>query len=293
METAAVPNAPPAAPATGAQPTAAARAQIERLAHEFEAIFIAQMLHGMRQSMLSDGNEEQGLGAETMTETFDQEIGAAMSRSGGIGLAKILTKALSEPAGLGAAPSVDQVTPPAVAPDAVSPPSLPAVAPVAPQPSAPASVDPRPDAAVLPGPVTSAYGWRVDPFNGQVRFHAGTDVALAYGHSVQAMRGGTVVFAGEQGGYGTTVVVDDGSGLRARYAHLSGCDVKVGDRVDVGQVLGRSGNSGRSTGPHLHLELVRDGRPVDPASFIDEAGLKKSARLPIPQSDPTRSANEN
>jgi murein DD-endopeptidase MepM/ murein hydrolase activator NlpD len=114
--------------------------------------------------------------------------------------------------------------------------------------------------------VTSAYGWRRDPFTGASQFHKGIDVAQAYGQDVQAAAAGRVVLAGDRGAYGIMIVVEHGQGQQTRYAHLSAVGVKPGDRVDAGQVIGKTGDSGRATGPHLHFEVVTDGQAVDPAA---------------------------
>jgi murein DD-endopeptidase MepM/ murein hydrolase activator NlpD len=267
-------------PAPAAAPvSAAARAKVKQLAQEFESLLMSQMLKEMRKSMLSeDEDQEPGFGAANMTEMMDTALGAALSRAGGFGLADVMLRGLDRQFPVAAAQGA--VGAPAVAPVAqdlsfalrVSPTerpvatSLPSAAAVpvsatAPSPGAAASVT-APD-----GRVSSAYGWRADPLNGQARFHKGTDIALAYGHEVQAAASGRVAFAGEQPGYGMTVVIDHGAGLETRYAHLSGYSVRVGDAVGSGQVVARSGNSGRSTGPHLHFEVLQGGRPVDPKSL--------------------------
>jgi murein DD-endopeptidase MepM/ murein hydrolase activator NlpD len=117
--------------------------------------------------------------------------------------------------------------------------------------------------------VTSSFGWRQDPLTGQVKFHKGVDLRAAYGQSVTAVAGGRVVQAGPQGGYGLSVVVEHGSGIRTRYAHLSELSVQQGDVVNQGTQVGKAGQSGRSTGPHLHFEILADGRPVDPVQAAD------------------------
>jgi murein DD-endopeptidase MepM/ murein hydrolase activator NlpD len=145
---------------------------------------------------------------------------------------------------------------------------------------APSTIRAGADAAVpLPGnlAVTSRYGWRDDPFTGRARFHGGVDVAAAYGTAVPSVAAGRVVEAAERGAYGLTVVVEHGPGLRTRYAHLSASLVREGDTVAVGQTLGRVGSSGRSTGPHLHFEVLKDGQRVDPqqaAARFRAAGFK-------------------
>jgi murein DD-endopeptidase MepM/ murein hydrolase activator NlpD len=114
--------------------------------------------------------------------------------------------------------------------------------------------------------VSSKFGWRQDPLTGQATFHHGVDIAVAYGHDVRAAADGVVSFAGVQNGYGNTVVIDHEGGRQTRYAHLSQELVRAGDVVSEGQVLGKSGNSGRTTGPHLHFEMLVNGRPVDPVA---------------------------
>lgn len=112
--------------------------------------------------------------------------------------------------------------------------------------------------------ITSAFGWRADPFHGGARFHGGIDLRAAYGREVPVAAPGRVIFAGEQGGYGQTVVVEHAGGYRTRYAHLSAIAVRPGEELASGAVVGRVGQSGRATGPHLHFEVWRGSERVDP-----------------------------
>jgi murein DD-endopeptidase MepM/ murein hydrolase activator NlpD len=113
--------------------------------------------------------------------------------------------------------------------------------------------------------VTSDFGWRRDPFTGQAKFHRGVDLRAAYGQDVHAAGDGRVVFSGNQGGYGTTVLIEHADGTRTRYAHLSVALVASGEAVAGGQSVGQAGRSGRATGTHLHFEVIGvDGRPVNP-----------------------------
>ena len=93
------------------------------------------------------------------------------------------------------------------------------------------------------------------------------DLRAAYGEPIGAADAGTVVFAGEQHGYGQTVVVEHANGIRTRYAHLSSVSTEAGAGVQAGEAIGRAGRSGRATGTHLHFEVTKDGRPVDPHNF--------------------------
>ena len=103
----------------------------------------------------------------------------------------------------------------------------------------------------------------------QMQFHKGVDIAVAYGSDVRCAAAGTVIFAGNKGGYGNCVIVSHGNGLATLYAHLSEILVRTNDVVKVNQVVAKSGNSGRSTGPHLHYEVHRNYTPVNPKLFMN------------------------
>lgn len=103
----------------------------------------------------------------------------------------------------------------------------------------------------------------------QMQFHKGLDIAVAFGSDVIATAAGTVIFSGQKGGYGNCVIVSHGNGLATLYGHLSQLIAKVNDKVKVGQVIAKSGNSGRSTGPHLHYEVHKNNTPVNPRLFMN------------------------
>jgi murein DD-endopeptidase MepM/ murein hydrolase activator NlpD len=123
---------------------------------------------------------------------------------------------------------------------------------------------------------TSGYGIRSDPFLGRPAMHTGLDFRAQMGDPVRATANGKVVNSGWSGGYGRMVEIDHGNGLSTRYGHLSQIDVKVGDIIKIGQVIGEVGSTGRSTGPHLHYETRIDGEAVDPQKFL-RAGVRLSA----------------
>jgi murein DD-endopeptidase MepM/ murein hydrolase activator NlpD len=118
---------------------------------------------------------------------------------------------------------------------------------------------------------SSGFGARIDPFTGRYAFHPGIDFAGPWGSVVHATAPGTVVFAGNRGGYGNMVEVDHGYGIHTRYGHLSTISVRVGGHVGKGAGLGRVGSTGRSTGPHVHYEVWYDDVARNPNNFI-EAG---------------------
>lgn len=129
----------------------------------------------------------------------------------------------------------------------------------------------RPDATFiwpLKGRLTSLFGRRIHPIYGTPDFHTGIDFGVPVGTEVHAAAAGKVSFAGWQGGYGLLVVIDHGDGLSTYYAHLSEALVEVGQFVEQGQVIALTGNTGLSTGPHLHFEIRLHGRPVDPLAWL-------------------------
>ena len=103
----------------------------------------------------------------------------------------------------------------------------------------------------------------------QIQFHKGLDIAVAYGSDVRATAAGTVIYSGVKGGYGNCVIISHGNGLATLYAHLSQLLVKSNMKVKVGEVIAKSGNSGRSTGPHLHYEVHKNNTPVNPKLFMN------------------------
>lgn len=120
------------------------------------------------------------------------------------------------------------------------------------------------------GWVTSDFGQRLDPYTADRVMHAGLDIAAPHGKEVASPSDGTVVFAGLEGGYGNVLVIDHGYGIKTRYGHLSKILVKPGDRIKRGQIVAAVGNTGRSTGPHLHYEVRVNGIAQNPRKFILE-----------------------
>jgi len=120
--------------------------------------------------------------------------------------------------------------------------------------------------------VSSGYGARHDPINGTQRFHTGVDVAAQEGSPVLAAAPGVVRSAGRRGGYGNAVEIDNGGGVSTLYGHASALAVKEGDRVTAGQPVAFVGHTGRATGSHLHFEVRKDGKPIDPQSTLNRWG---------------------
>lgn len=118
-----------------------------------------------------------------------------------------------------------------------------------------------------PGRISSPFGMRVHPITGRYKLHTGVDIAAGYGTSVRAADKGVVISTGWMKAYGQTVVIDHGSGIHTWYCHLSAITVGEGSLVSRGQVIGRVGSTGMSTGPHLHFSVLRNGDFVNPLGF--------------------------
>ncbi len=124
---------------------------------------------------------------------------------------------------------------------------------------------------IVKGWMSSRFGHRTDPFNGRRAMHSGVDFAGKEGSEIISVAAGVVTWSAERYGYGDMVEINHGGGYITRYAHNKENLVKVGEIVKKGQVIAKMGSSGRSTGPHVHFEVYKHGRPVDPAAYIHRA----------------------
>lgn len=208
---------------------------------EFESLFTYQLLQSMRRTV-QKCDLFHGGGEEDMYESLlDQELSKSLAGQGNRGLADVLYRQLSREDA--ASLNTD---------------------------FAPGSLrEPQAPCWPLQGRVSSEFGWRVDPIHGREKFHQGLDLAAAEGTPVRSCMPGRVVLSDYRDGYGNVVVVDHGNGFTTLYAHNRENLASEGDRVSAGDPLARLGSTGRSTGPHLHFEVRRHGRHMDPAEFLD------------------------
>jgi murein DD-endopeptidase MepM/ murein hydrolase activator NlpD len=136
------------------------------------------------------------------------------------------------------------------------------------------------------GQITGHFGERLDPFSGEGAFHSGLDIASHYGDAIHATGDGVIEEAGQRAGYGRVVVVDHGFGVTTLYGHLSAFNVQAGMRVKAGDVIGYEGDSGRSTGPHLHYEVRIYNTPVNPWRYLrNVAPVVKAVSTPVTTGD--------
>ncbi len=209
-------------------------------AKKLEAYFMRHLLKQVRKSGFGGGALSGGFGNDMFREMMDEALADSMAKAGGLGINKILSPELSRQRAISAYASKG---------------------------SGQLSVLP------VPGKMASGFGPRITPVTKKHRFHYGVDLWARMGTPARAAAGGKVLRAERAGAYGNLVVVDHGGGLQTRYAHLSAFDVQPGDIVEAGDTVGRVGSTGRSMGPHLHFEVFRGGKPVDPVSELP--GLKK------------------
>jgi len=132
---------------------------------------------------------------------------------------------------------------------------------------------------VVGGYVSSLFGMRTDPFTGELSMHSGMDFAGSEGQAVDSVAAGVVTWAGDRSGYGNMVEIDHGNGYATRYGHNETILVHVGEVVKKGEVIALMGSTGRSTGPHVHFEVLYNGVSVDPARFVKAAGGAQIAVL--------------
>jgi murein DD-endopeptidase MepM/ murein hydrolase activator NlpD len=235
-------------------------------ARQLEALFLRQLLAVSRPQ--GGGMLDGGFAGDTFKQMLDEAIADKMSSAGGVGMTELFAKQLGKPGEVAAPP-----VPPAGNLPIGSPAAAAAATGAAPVGS-PRSVDQAlPDGVphfILPvaGRPSSGYGLRADPIHGGTVNHPGFDLAATTGTEVSAAARGTVVHAGPAGTYGNLVTLRHDNGFETRYAHLSAVDVSVGDVVEAGQDLGKVGTTGYSTGPHLHFEVRRDGKTIDPAPLL-------------------------
>ena len=127
---------------------------------------------------------------------------------------------------------------------------------------------PRSTPRPVRGWISSGYGYRKSPYTGKRQFHAGIDIAASYGSDVKSTAAGIIIFSGRKQGYGKVVEIDHGNGFITRYAHNSKLLVKKGRRVSRAETIAKVGDSGRTTGPHVHYEVQLNGIKVNPYKYI-------------------------
>jgi murein DD-endopeptidase MepM/ murein hydrolase activator NlpD len=245
---------------------------VKSAAAELASLFVYQMLAAMRRTVPKSGLLDKGFAHDTYLSLFDQEIARHMARREDLGLTALLQRQLKgtdadhQPPGQ---PNTALPRPPtalhtgrATAIDAYR-----------------QQAGPTDGMFRLPveGQRTSDYGLRMHPIDHAERLHSGMDLAAPAGAPIQAAAAGQVVFSGTQAGYGNVVVIQHAEGYSTLYAHNTENLVSVGAIVSQGQPIATVGSTGRSTGPHVHFEVRKDGKRLDPALFLATGSTPKPA----------------
>ena len=210
--------------------------RLRKAAAGFEALLLAEILRPLESSTDMLG---QSMGSRFARSMFHEAIVGKVADGGGLGIADMVLAQLGRSRAVGAyGPSPHELA--------------------------------WPIQGMGMDDVSSGFGHRADPFTGESRMHTGIDMTAPAGTPVFPLQEGRVVFAGTRGGYGELVIVEHDEALQSWYAHLSDIHVETGDWLDASSRLGAVGSTGRSTGPHLHLEVRRDDAPQDPRLFLEQ-----------------------
>jgi murein DD-endopeptidase MepM/ murein hydrolase activator NlpD len=245
---------------------------VKSAAAELASLFVYQMLAAMRRTIPQSGLLDKGFAHDTYLSLFDQEMARHMARREDLGLTALLQRQLKE---------ADADRQWSGQPTTALPRSSTAL-----HARRATAIDayrqkagPTDGMFVLPveGQHTSGFGMRMHPIDHEERRHVGMDIAVPTGTPIQAAATGQVVFSGTQAGYGNVVVIQHAEGYSTLYAHNTENLVSVGTTVSQGQPIATVGSTGRSPGPHLHFELRKDGKGLDPALFFAAGSMPKPA----------------
>ncbi len=233
--------------ADAGQPAAALQRQVAELA----SLFIFQVLQAMRRTVLRSDLLPQGFAHEFYLSLFDQEVAKRVAQRQELGLTTLLLRQLQDNTATHLSPkrSLDAITRYQQQMHHSSGFALP-----------------------VAGRLTSSFGWRRDPLGTARQYHRGLDFAAPLGTPVYAAAAGRVTFSGTRPGYGKLVIIEHPQGFTTYYAHNEENLVRAGETVRQGQLIARTGRSGRATGPHLHFELHRQGQALDPVPFLRRRG---------------------
>jgi murein DD-endopeptidase MepM/ murein hydrolase activator NlpD len=245
---------------------------VKSAAAELASLFVYQMLAAMRRTVSRSGLLDKGFAHDTYLSLFDQEMARHLARREDLGLTALLQRQLKDT-------DADRQLP------GRSSTALPRP-PIALHAGRATAIDayrqqagPTDGRFILPveGPRTSGFGMRLHPVDHAERLHSGMDIAAAAGTQIQAAAAGQVVFSGTQEGYGNVVVIQHAEGYATLYAHNTENLVSVGTTVSQGQPIATVGSTGRSTGPHLHFEVHKDGKRLDSALLFAVGSTPKPA----------------
>ena len=241
---------------TGLSPLEAQR--LEKACAEFESLFINLVMKQMRKTVTKSGLIDGGMGEEIFTGMLDEEIAKQMASRHGLGLRGALIEQLTGVRG-------------STLPQNIALKSY--------RRNNPVRTAGQPFTLPVSGTISSPYGWRKDPFTGKRTFHYGVDIASPAGSGIFAAGKGRVVFSGWKKGYGNVVEIEHSDGFTTLYAHNEKNLVKEGEEVSHYQLIALVGDTGKSTGPHLHYAVKKNGEIVNPRKVtkLSEGGWYASS----------------
>lgn len=227
------------------------------VAKELESLFAYELIKAMRKTI--GESSKKGLGGEVYTSIFDMEL-ARLCAEKGLGIKEMLLRSLDK----------EKYIQPSKIESSEEQQNM----------QVPSEVDSKKKSnletindakSVLPadGKITSKFGLRRHPIQGDMRFHYGVDISAPKGTEIYPIKDGVVIFSGEKPGYGNIIIIDHGDGLVSKYAHNEVNIAKEGEEVKTNNVIAKVGNTGSSTGPHLHFELLYNGININPLEFLD------------------------
>lgn len=223
---------------------------IKEVAKQMESLFAYEMIKVMRET--TEASDQGSLGNDTYMSMFDQELSRLFAEQN-TGLQDMLANGISSIAEKKAQATLPQPTD---------------------RPQEQKNALQSEIHSLLPdvsqAHISSGYGMRKDPFSGAWKFHEGVDIPVPEGTAVHAIRNGKVLFSGKQRGYGNVVILDHGDGFITKYGHNEKNLVKEGDEVDGGSVIAQAGSTGKSTGSHVHFEVLYKGRAVSPSTLLTQ-----------------------
>ncbi|MEW6569690.1 MAG: M23 family metallopeptidase [Nitrospirota bacterium] len=226
---------------------------VKAVAKEMEALFAYELIKAMRET--TEISSKNNLGEDVYMSMFDMEL-ARLFAERGLGLQDILSRGKNTINSPESATENDQELDPQIPLSEIR---------YTPQPS---QLNPRLSSLPVDGVISSYFGMRRHPLYGDMRFHRGIDIAAPAGTEIYPVERGRVIFSGEQTGYGNVIIIDHGEGLTSKYAHNRINVVKEGDEVDTNTVIAYVGNTGNSTGSHLHFEICKNGKNIDPIRVL-------------------------
>ena len=229
---------------------------LKGVASEFESLFIFYMLKTMREAIPKSGLFDEGSNKDMYDSIMDQELSKKLSKSGGIGLYKFLLEHLQKNHKEGQKEEENEII--SAIPSKV----------IENYKKISGAGSIMEHNLSLWGRISSNYGYRKDPFSGEMAFHKGVDFVKREGEEIFPAMKGTVIYSGREKGYGNVVIVKHESGYETLYAHNSKNIVRIGDTVNESTPIAYAGQTGRTTGSHLHFEIRKDGNSIDPLNFF-------------------------